>query len=266
MKRNVLIIYIVILLLATVVSAQAAISKNEKAFDPSKTFLRANAYYEKGDWDKAIEENESILTQGIKSGDLFYNLGNCYLQKGALGMAMLNYERARQMIPRDSDLLFNYGYARSLMKQQEVSDTGNWVVLSIIRIFKYITVNENVIILCATYYLIILLIILSLFFAKTRTYMILLIFLLSGALLIESISLHYKIIAVKQGAIVIANITDAKFEPLPGADVHFPLYEGMMVDLRRTEGRWCKVKRPDGKIGWVTKETIRLIRTGNTPP
>jgi len=260
MKRKILILYIFISVLsAPAILAMAALLE-EGTLDSGKVFNKAGVYYEKKDWGKAIQEYESILGQGIKSGNLFYNLGNCYLKKGDLGMAILNYERARRLIPRDSDLLFNYRYARSLMKQQDPPYPRNLLENFVIDLFEYINLNENIIIACALYYAIVVFIILSLFIRKARVFFIFLVFIIVSVFIIQFIPVAYKITGQDQGAIVVADITDARFEPLGDSDVHFPLYGGMRVDILRTQGNWRKVQRSDGKIGWVRNETVELIK------
>ncbi len=258
MRYKTIIIFIFLAVL--VILLHTAMSEEQKTLDPEKAFYMADSFYEKGDWNKAIREYASILKHGFKSGNMFYNLGNCYLEKRNIGMAILNYERARRLMPRDNDLLFNYRYARSLMKQQDPSYPRSLLEGFVIDLFEYVNLNENIIIGCFLYYAMIIFIILSLFFRRSRVFSVFLGFVFAFAFMIQFAPLAYKIRELEQGAIVVADITDARFEPLRDADVHFPLYDGMKVDILRTEGNWRKVKRLDGKIGWVKNEAVKLIK------
>src|SRR4029077_19623718 len=49
---------------------------------------------------------------GHESGPVYFNLGNAYFRAGNPGRAILNYERARRLMPRDPDLHANLGFAR----------------------------------------------------------------------------------------------------------------------------------------------------------
>jgi tetratricopeptide (TPR) repeat protein len=61
-----------------------------RAFDDKK-FLEARQHY------------DALISQGISTANLFYNLGSTNHQIGANGLAMLNYERAVALNPRHRD-------------------------------------------------------------------------------------------------------------------------------------------------------------------
>lgn len=57
---------------------------------------------------------ERIVREGgVRNGQLFYNIGNAYFQAGDIGRAILNYLRAAELTPNDSNLKQNLAYARS---------------------------------------------------------------------------------------------------------------------------------------------------------
>lgn len=70
-------------------------------------FTRANAAYAKQDYAEAHKLYGEIASSGIRSPQLFYNLGNASARLGRTGEAVLYYERARALSPRDPDLLAN---------------------------------------------------------------------------------------------------------------------------------------------------------------
>ena len=87
-------------------------AQNERESDTGYIFYKANALYEEGKYDEAIEVYTGLIDQGLESGNLYYNIGNCYFKKGELGKAIVNYERANKLIPDDSDLKSNHDFAR----------------------------------------------------------------------------------------------------------------------------------------------------------
>jgi len=77
------------------------------AQDANKTFQEANDAYVNKSYDQAIELYESIVTQELKSPELFLNLGNAYFQKSKFAQAILSYERGLKLSPNDKDLRAN---------------------------------------------------------------------------------------------------------------------------------------------------------------
>lgn len=81
------------------------------AGEPS-AFEHANQQFTAGDFAAAAAAYENILTSEGPRGALYYNLGNSYQRLGRHGLAILAYERARLLTPRDPDLLANLALAR----------------------------------------------------------------------------------------------------------------------------------------------------------
>ncbi len=83
--------------------------------------------------------------------------------------------------------------------------------------------------------------------------LMLLLFLLSFFSLIQKITL------IDKEAIITAETAGAGFEPIESATTHYILYEGMKVEIVHSKDSWYKVKRQDGKTGWVMKKDLELI-------
>ena len=75
-------------------------------------FERANEQFKAGDFAGAAASYEKILAAEGPRAAVFYNLGNSYQQLKRYGPAILAYERARLLTPRDPDLLANLALAR----------------------------------------------------------------------------------------------------------------------------------------------------------
>jgi tetratricopeptide (TPR) repeat protein len=88
-------------------------------------FARANQLYEEGRYQEAVAKYEEILASGMQDGRVYYNLGNAYFKQDKLGPAILNYERAQRLMPRDEDIKVNLAYARSqIVDKVETPDQG----------------------------------------------------------------------------------------------------------------------------------------------
>jgi len=75
-------------------------------------FFKSNESYKQGAFEEAIQGYNQLIDGGLGNGHLFFNLGNAYFRMNKLGKALLNYERARLLLPRDADLNFNLAHAR----------------------------------------------------------------------------------------------------------------------------------------------------------
>ena len=75
-------------------------------------FDDANARFKAGDFAGAAAAYEEILTAEGPRASVYYNLGNSYQSLKQYGPAILAYERARLLTPRDPDLLANLALAR----------------------------------------------------------------------------------------------------------------------------------------------------------
>lgn len=225
----------------------------------NRFFYKGNSLYEQGQYDKAIAEYSHILKDGFASGNLFYNLGNCYFKEGELGMAILNYERALRLMPRDRDLESNYRFARSNMTRY-VAVRKKWYLNLCERAFGKMTINELTIFLSSLYCVFGALLILAGFInGRPKRYLYYISIVLCIVGFFGIFSLIDKIDRVGKEAIIIVEKTDAKFEPFKKATAHFTLYEGMKVYIISKRDQWLKIKRADGKTGWVKSAHLEII-------
>ena len=101
MNQNYLRTLICFLLGTAVVS-----SAESTAFDSANQVMRA------GKFAGAAAAYENILSIEGTSAAVLYNLGSAYYRLGQHGPAILAYERARLLTPRDPDLLSNLAITR----------------------------------------------------------------------------------------------------------------------------------------------------------
>jgi tetratricopeptide (TPR) repeat protein len=227
-------------------------------FYAEDVFSEANSLYRHNQYDAAIAEYEKILEHGLESGNLYYNLGNCYFKKGEFGRAILNYERAKSFIPADSDLRSNEEYARSLLNLGNEGLPGNWLERNLDKAFAGISPNPLALILSLIYLLILVSIALRLVLGRMRFFK----GLLAGMVLVFLVSaaaLYRKVELLNHGAVVTAKEIEARFEPLENATTYFTLTEGAKVLVVDSSGNWLKIRRPDNKVGWAERAAISLI-------
>lgn len=219
-------------------------------------FNRANVCYEQSDYDEAIKQYQSILESGWESGNLYYNLGNCYFKKGQLGRAILNYEKARRLIPQDKDLEFNYTHARSLIKGQAVVGRKSLFLRAGSNLFEKFTLDGLAILISAFYILFLAGILAGLFFKRFRRKIFALAAFAGIFFAVGLTGFIGKRALLNKEAVITVEQVDAKFEPMDKATAYFSLYEGMKVEIVSSKDSWYKVRRPDNKSGWVPRASL----------
>ena len=83
-----------------------------------RTFVRALEVFDAAKSPREYRESaallESLLADGLRSGAVYYNLGNAYYRAGEYGRAIAAYRKARPYRPRDPYLEANLRQARSV--------------------------------------------------------------------------------------------------------------------------------------------------------
>jgi len=73
--------------------------------------MQANQLYEEGKYQQAATLYQKIEVAGETSTKLQYNMGNAYFKANDIAQAMLHYERALQLSPKDPDIQHNIDFA-----------------------------------------------------------------------------------------------------------------------------------------------------------
>ncbi|MFH1752896.1 MAG: tetratricopeptide repeat protein [Candidatus Omnitrophota bacterium] len=230
----------------------------ETDIDLNRIFYKANELYASGEYTQAIEEYKRILEEGHESGSLYYNLGNSYFKAGYLGEAILYYERARRLMPRDGDLLSNYSHASSLVKGNIYEPRERWFLRFIYKVFEEFTINEITILLSVIYLLITAALLAAALF-NIRRQAVIAVSILAVVAVIGLLELSKDMDRLGKEAVMIPESAEAKFEPFERATTHFTLYEGMKVRMIQKKDGWRKIERPDGKVGWVEGASLEII-------
>lgn len=245
------------LLCCLVFVTHAGFAQQDDSADPTYIFYKGNTLYEEGNYDEAIQAYTRLLDRRLESGNLYYNLGNCYFKKGELGKAALNYERAKRLIPRDSDLKSNYAFAVSRI-QYDIASKRPWSK-RVTDFFQFLSLNELTLLVSSAFVLLVLFFVLRLFIHGVRKYTVVVVLCLISVIVVLSFPLVERIIILDKEAVVIAEKPEVRFEPLDNATTHFLLYEGMKITVLQSKERWSKIRRVDGKIGWIKSGNIEKI-------
>jgi tetratricopeptide (TPR) repeat protein len=234
----------------------------ESVKEADQLFYKANAYYESRDYTKAIESYVSVLDKGIESGNLYYNIGNSFFKLGKIGYAILCYNRASRLMPRDSDVKANLEYARAMIDDPACATFSTSTIAKAIRLpYRAFNLSTLTILTAAIYLVVAALLAASIISHKIGrklrylTAFFVIMFLSS----VTAFSMRYYDEVILKHGIVIQKNVDCKYEPIDKSTTYYKLGEGCEVIILSTKNDWRQVRRSDGKIAWVKKEAVEPI-------
>lgn len=241
------------LLFAVIIPASAEMPQNIAISE----FVKANQDYRDGKFADAIKGYESIIAGGLVSGPIYYNLANSYFKAGQPGKAFLNYERARRFLPRDHDLQANEKFVFNTLPNRAPQNMNVWDKIWE-QHSRFYTLNEMIVIVMMIVLFLGSAHIVGLYLNWPSRQAAWIRGVLGILLLIYGTGLWVKVEA-DQNINIVVRATNARFEPNEKATVYFDLSEGQRVKTKEQEGDWQKIERPDGKLGWVPKDSIERL-------
>jgi tetratricopeptide (TPR) repeat protein len=226
-------------------------------------FEQANQFYQKGNYQEAISNYESILASGKQSAELYFNLGNCYYKLHKVAPSIYNFEKALQLNSNDADIQTNLDFARKTAVDdvkdvpkvgfsqliQDVTSSyhyDTWAWISVFLAFVFLA-------LFAGYY-----------FSRTafkKRIFFTAMFVVALAILISFSSGMYEKnrITNEKPAIVFAEKVNIKSEPKPASSTAFVLHEGTKVYILESIANWKKIQLADETTGWIESESIKEL-------
>lgn len=224
---------------------------------------QGNNYYQKKEYQKAIDSYNNILSEGYTGTAVYYNLGNAYYREGKLGYAILNYQRALKLSPGDNDVQHNLALANSKTIDQ-INTLPSFFLFewweSLLALFTITGWTYTAYI----FYILLLISIGLYFFVKGPKYqrysffaglISLSLLIITSALLIVKLN---KELNIKNGVIVEQAVT-VKQSPDPKSSDAFVIHEGLKVKIEDSVDNWYEIQLQDGKVGWMPKNDLRVI-------
>ena len=216
--------------------------------------------YKKGQYDLAIQEFESILSNNWDSPELYYNLGNAFFRSGNTAGAVWAFESCLNISPTHSDAKYNLKlanlkvidrmgvpdpplYLQWYLGLKEQFTPTTWINITLFIFFLFslsVTVNR--------------LFLFSL--VQNLRGVILTIFFISLFLTFHSIWTDNSL----NLGVIYSLKAEVRSEPNTFSTRLFEVHEGLKVSINQLENDWVEIELLDGKTGWINKNQIRLIR------
>ncbi len=242
---------IIILMFLCALSGYAGAQEND-------LFASANKEYKEGRYQEAVRLYEQLIETGHSYASVHYNLGNAYAKTSDFGKAILNFERARRLNPRDSEILSNLNYVNSLLEHQ-VEDKRPAIIVGLNEILSNTSKTESSLLVLIFYGMWVVTYAFYLLLKRPpwmkRTVVILFfIFMVFTVVLILKIS-----IAREEDAFVVAKTAEVKYGPSDQDKTAFKLTAGMPVFINDERDSWARIELRDGTGGWISRKLIERV-------
>lgn len=225
----------------------------------SNWWQKANAFYQKQQFDSAAIYFEKIAAQQPDQAAVYYNLGNSYYRLNKIGPAVLNYERALHLDPNYKEAQDNLSLTQGRISNRiqgaediffvrwwklwTGSDKANmWAIISIVLFLIWIgwliasrlgkTTAPGARIQIALAAILVLVLVLSYTAAMRRAD--------SG-----------QAVVMQQDTELMSAPREGKYQSL--------IPEGTTVRIEQSENNWVEVQLPDGRTGWIQKDQLTKI-------
>ncbi|PKG53517.1 tetratricopeptide repeat protein [Olleya sp. 1-3] len=226
-------------------------------------FDQANALYNDGKFQDAIDKYQSIVDGNQHSAEVYFNLANAHYKLNNVGPSIYYYEKALQLKPEDADILNNMEYAKQMTVDavQEVPELGfSRFFNKVTNLFSFDDWAKLAIALMVIFVVLLLVYYFTYSTQSKRVSFILgFVFLF---LSLSSVGLAFQKQALNNRdnpAIVFAQKSEVKTEPNLSGNEAFTLHEGTKVLVLDTINNWKKIKLADGKTGWISAKDIKLL-------
>ena len=225
-------------------------------------FIQANSHYKNGQFEQAAQDYQRLIDTGHATGAVYYNLGNAWYKAGKIGLARLNYERAKRFLGDDEALAHNLQMVRLRLVDQIQSPpvfflTRWWNgLVHALRLSTWINLTLGLflaLLLAAGYYL-----------SRRRRGMengrglfmlLLLVWLFAGIITVDA----YYQFETEQSGIILSAMVSVYSGPGADATELFVIHEGTRVEIERNSGDWYEIRLADGKRGWLKKSAFKII-------
>lgn len=226
-------------------------------------FSKANDFYKKGQYAKAVELYSNIEKQGLESDDLFFNLGNSYYKLNKVAPSIYYYEKALKINPIHDDALNNLAFAKRMTIDVIKDLPKTFLQRFSSNVIQKLTYDTWAILAVTASFLSAILFLLYYFSSSPKRKIIyfnssiLAIFLM--AITVFFAFSNYKTTQQSRSAIIFSKKSDIKNSPSLDGEAVFELHEGTKVTILDELSNWKKIKLADGKIGWINASELKEI-------
>jgi len=227
------------------------------SFASDQLFEKANKAYNNSDYTSAITLYDSILTIGLESSELYYNLGNCHYKAQDWANAIWHYEKSLKLEKNDKTIqnleitnlkiidrieeipqLFYKKWWSSFIS---IFNTFSWQLISILIIWLALIIK-----------------ILSQFTNYKKEHFLSILYSLALISVFATYSSYQRNITKKEAIIFTSSIV-VNSAPTKKSTNLFTLHSGSKIEILDNIGEWINIKIANGSSGWIKESDCKVL-------
>lgn len=233
--------------------------QNAPVAEAEALFALGHRLYGEGDFRGAAAAYEGARETGWTSPALELGLGNAYFKSGQLGRAVLHFERAHRLAPRDPDVQHNLLLARE--RVETVAESPPPPADAAVRWLSiHVGANSLAVGLFALYLAVLGLVGFRLWTREPRPWLRRALVVLVPLLLFTTVAAvgtaRYE---AQPRAVVVAEAVALRTAPSATAVAAETAPEGAVLPVTAERGAWRGVRLPDGTTGWAEASALEEI-------
>lgn len=226
-------------------------------------FKQGNKQYNEAKYADAARSYQKILDAGYESAVVYFNLGNTCYKSGDLPAALLNYEKAHRLAPRDKDIQHNIKFANARttdkIESLPVFFLQRWwqnaLLLFSIKTFSLLSIT----LVTIGFLSLILYRFAKLFSIKKASFYVGLGLIFLGLIAVFMAISQRDYFQQHRQAIIFQGTVTAKSEPVNVSKDLFVIHAGTKITILSTHSGWLKIELPNGKMGWIPAGSTEQI-------
>ncbi len=234
-----------------------------QAIDAYHLFRAGNEHYAQGHFKAATQEYLKIVDANLVNEIVYYNLANAFYKDQQLGQAILYYEKAKKLAPRDREIVENLTLAKAQIvdKVEPPPEGFLWKYLN--QILARLSLNQETVLVVVSFASANVLFTLFLLAHSERIRRISisaagLLFLISLAFGTSNVIRIYQAKVTQEGIVLIEK-ADVLSGPGDNNATLFSIHEGLKVRVQNELDKWFQMSLENGWNGWIRKEAIGMI-------
>jgi hypothetical protein len=228
-----------------------------QSFASEQVFEQGNIQYANGNYSVAISLYDSILTSGLESSEIYYNLGNCHYKTNDWANAIWHYKKSLQLNNNEKTIhnlelaklkvidrivpLPQLFYKKWWINLSQTLSTQFWQILTLFGvglIFILQLISQ---------------------FTSLKSKLITKIFSVITVIILLITQTSYHNNFTKKEAIIFSETITVNSAPTSSSTNLFTLHAGSKVEIIDIIGDWINVKIANGNSGWITQNSIKKL-------